>query len=102
MSSEKIIVVVDAIVASLIPDFLENRQQDIVRLTKLLNQKDYDGIRITGHNLKGCGASYGFQYITDIGVLIETAAVEQNQLEINRNIEDLRTYLSNIEVEYTS
>ena len=102
MSGEKITVVVDAVVASLIPVFLENRQQDVIKLTKLLDQEDYESIRITGHNLKGCGTSYGFQYITDIGALIETAANQPNRLEIARNIEGLKTYLDNIEIEYTS
>ena len=102
MNSRKITVVVDDLVAPLIPHFLENRRQDIIKLTELIDQQDYAGIRITGHNLRGCGASYGFQYITDIGALIEIAATRKNQPEVTRNIEALKTYLDNIEIKYTS
>ncbi len=102
MNSEKITVVVDALFAPLIPDFLENRRQDILKLTELTSREDYESIRITGHNLRGCGASYGFQHITDIGTLIEAAAIVKDQQGINRNIEDLKAYLNSIEIEYTS
>lgn len=102
MSSEKITVVVDALVAPLIPDFLVNRRRDIIRLNGLVSREDYEGICITGHNLRGCGASYGFQYITDVGTLIEAAAIAKNQPEITRNIGHLQAYLDNLEIEYTS
>lgn len=97
MSNRKIIVEIDNVIAPLIPDFMKNRKEDIVTLTKALDNSDYETLRITGHNLKGCGTAYGFHDITNIGTCIEAAAVTQNSNEIKTQIDKLKTYLKYVE-----
>ncbi len=100
MSNDKIVVKIDSVIAPLIPDFMKNRESDIGTLSSALDGGDFETLRITGHNLKGCGAGYGFQDITDIGAKIETAAVDQNADEIKSLIGELKTYLENVEPQY--
>lgn len=100
MSDEKIIIKIDSIIAPLIPDFMKNRENDITTLNTALSDKDFETLRITGHNLKGCGAGYGFQGITDIGAKIETAAVDQDTDDIQTLIGELTHYLDNVEPQY--
>lgn len=100
MTQDKKIIKIDSVISALIPDFLTNRQADIENLSTALANKDYESIRITGHNLKGCGAGYGFQDITDIGANIEKSAVSQDDDDLNKQISDLKDYLESVEIVY--
>jgi HPt (histidine-containing phosphotransfer) domain-containing protein len=97
---EKIIVHVDTELKELIPGFLENRHKDVQSILKALDQDDYETARILGHSMKGSGAGYGFDPITDIGRSIEQAAKDRNPEEIRKWVGELLNYISRVEVVY--
>ncbi len=97
---EKIIARVDAELKELIPGFLENRHKDVQSILKALDQDDYETARILGHSMKGSGAGYGFDPITDIGRLIEQAAKDRNATEIRKWVGKLLNYISHVKVVY--
>lgn len=101
MSDEKIIVKVDPDLEDLVPGFLENRSLDIENLRSELNKSDFEQITSIGHNLKGVGGGYGFEFMSELGANIETAGKESNADAIQENINKLDNYLKCIEVEYT-
>ena len=47
----------------LIPEFIQNRHNEIPQLESYLQTRDFDSIRRLGHTLKGICASYGFNYL---------------------------------------
>jgi signal transduction histidine kinase/AmiR/NasT family two-component response regulator/HPt (histidine-containing phosphotransfer) domain-containing protein len=61
-------------IQALVPQYLGGRVQDLQHLSQALSERDYETIRIIGHNMKGTGASYGFPELTAAGALIEAAA----------------------------
>ena len=91
---------INPILQSLIPEFLDNRKTDVVEMNKALEHSDFEAIRVTGHNLRGCGTGYGFVPITDIGTVIEQAATEQDAMAIKKAIMELSDYLDNVEPVY--
>ena len=91
---------VDSSVAELVPGFLENRRRDVEAIAKALEQADYDSIRVLGHNMKGSGAGYGFNRITEIGASLELAALRRAPTEISARAKDLVHYLDRLRVEY--
>ena len=93
-------VYIDPDLEFLIPQFLENREEDIKNLEKLLEESKFEQIRIIGHSMKGSGGGYGFDYLTQIGSQIEKHAELKNREEIEKLIRDLKDYLSNIEIVY--
>ncbi|MFW5961533.1 MAG: Hpt domain-containing protein [bacterium] len=93
-------VYIDQDLEFLIPQFLKNREEDIENLEKLLEESEYDQIRIIGHSMKGSGGGYGFDYLTEIGSKIEKEAQLKNRAEIKNLIEKLKSYLDNIEIIY--
>ncbi len=93
-------VYVDSDLEFLIPKFLENREEDIKILERLLKGAEYDQIRIIGHSMKGSGGGYGFDYLTEIGSEIEKNAELKNLDELNNLINELKDYLNNIEIIY--
>ena len=97
---EKIIVYADPDIGEIIPGFLENRNSDIDKYLKALEQNDFETIRILGHSMKGSGAGYGFDVLTDIGSSIEKAAKKEEGPEIEALVEELKDYLERLEVKY--
>src|SRR4030042_5989491 len=98
--SEKIIAHVDPDLADLIPGYLANRKKDIVAIHDALEKKDLETVRILGHSMKGSGGGYGFETITDIGMLLEKAANKARGEMIRLEIVRLGGYLRQIEIVY--
>ena len=96
----KIIVLIDSELKDLIPGFLSNRRQDVIKMQTALADGDYDTIRLLGHSMKGAGGGYGFDTITDIGKALETAAREKNAQKLQEQIRILTHYLEHVEVRY--
>lgn len=93
-------VYIDPDLEFLIPKFLENREEDINNLERLLKEAEYDQIRIIGHSMKGSGGGYGFDYLTELGSQIEKNAELKNEKELNKLIIELKNYLDNLEIVY--
>ena len=94
------IVVVDKDLQDLIPGFLKNRETDIEKLTKAIEEEDYETIRIIGHSMKGFGSGYGFHFVTEIGKVIEEAGLKKDLKKANESLERLKLYFANIEIRY--
>jgi len=84
---------VDAMLAPLVPGYLRNRAQDVVRLADALAQREFGVIAEVGHGMKGSGASYGFPAITDIGHRLELAARHGDAVAVKELTADLDNYL---------
>ena len=97
---KKIIVHIDPDLKELIPEYLENRHQDVRSITQLLLDEDFEKIRLLGHSMKGSGGGYGFDRITEIGKSIEDAAIDKKPETIKNSIEGLTSYLNRVEISY--
>jgi len=95
---DKIIVHVDPDIEDLIPGYLANREKDVTAIHAALEKKDLDKIRILGHSMKGSGGGYGFDAITEIGMMIEKAAQEGRDQDIRLQTERLAEYLKRVEI----
>ena len=94
----KIAIVIDIDLEDIVPGYLANRQKDIDDIAQALAKGDIDTIRILGHRMKGSGAGYGFDEITEIGRRIEIAAKEGDSTAIAADRENLMRYLQSIEI----
>ena len=98
--SRKIVVKADPELAELIPNFLENRSADLSLMHKALQTGDYETIERIGHGMKGAGAGFGFEAVTEIGARIEGSAKDKDLKEIQKAIDGLGDYLCRLEVIY--
>jgi HPt (histidine-containing phosphotransfer) domain-containing protein len=62
-----------------------------------LDRVDFDAAIILGHNMRGSGAAYGFQTITDIGAALEQAAEATDNDATRKWVGELSSYLDRIE-----
>ena len=65
--SEKIPIRVPSQLQGLIPEFIENRYEDVENIETAISMQDFETIRILGHRMKGSGGGYGFDYLSTIG-----------------------------------
>lgn len=100
MDSNAIRVQIDPEIRDLIPVFLDHRHQDVVQIQDCLCKNDFGTIENLGHSMKGAGAGYGFDAISDIGALIERAAKGRDSTGILNAASALAIYLSRVVVSY--
>jgi len=97
-SGGRIVVQIDPDLMPLIPGFLAHRRQDMDVMRKAFADRDFAAIRVVGHNMRGCGAGYGFPAITDFGTLLEQAALGRDTAAIEKCMSDLTSYLDRVDV----
>ena len=100
MDQEPIIVYVDEDLEELIPEFLENRHEDVSAIRNLLSTGDLSEIQRLGHSMKGSGGGYGFFKLTEIGSEIEEAAKTGDVKIIDETVVHLEDYLANLKIIY--
>ena len=59
---------------------------------------EFEPIQSFAHNMKGCGKSFGFPRLTDLGREMERAAKDRDAAGLSRQIADLREYLTEVDV----
>jgi HPt (histidine-containing phosphotransfer) domain-containing protein len=72
----------------------------VATIAVALERSDYDNVRVLGHNMKGSGAGYGLNRITEIGASLEQAAGRREPEEIRARAAELARYLDGLHVEY--
>jgi HPt (histidine-containing phosphotransfer) domain-containing protein len=86
------------VLLGLIPRYLENRRREVQILAQAYQKRDFQTIQGIGHKLKGNAASYGFEYLTEIGTNLESAAMAQEDGSILPLIRKYEDYLSKIKI----
>ena len=91
---------VDADLEELMPRFMENRREDVAAIESALATGDFDTIASLAHGLKGAGGGYGFDEITRIGIALERAAKVRGRADIQKSLDRLARYLTQVEIIY--
>ena len=87
-------------IADLIPEFLQNRRNDVTAMLAALNRGDFETIESLGHGMKGAGGSWGFQGITEIGAALEQGAASGDADASSESIGELSRYLDRVQIVY--
>ena len=99
-SSDRTMVVCDADLDDIIPEYLEGKREECLQLRELVNKADCTEIRSIAHGMKGSGGCYGFPVISEIGTSMESAAKTANMHGVLEQVDILDAYLGRIEVRY--
>lgn len=94
LKEEKIIL--DETILPLIPEYLQNRKDDVRKIKEALDNKDFNKIEDLGHKMKGSGKCYGFEKISTLGHQLERSAREKKTREIERSLNQIQDYLFNL------
>jgi hypothetical protein len=84
--------------AGVIDDYLRALYRDLRALVSALKEKDLKTTYKIGHDLKGSGAGYGLDRISEIGREICRLSMEKDLHGILAQIKELNTYLKNVDI----
>jgi hypothetical protein len=93
-----ILVTPDAAIASLLPQFLANRQLDVAIIIEMLRREAYGELKSLAHNLAGTGGSYGCDGISDIGRALGEAADKKDHAAVRNQALVLEDYLRRVRI----
>jgi len=94
------VVVCDADLDDIIPEYLESKRAECVHLKELAEQGNFEDIRSIAHGMKGSGGCYGFPVISEIGKEMEIAAKASNLADVLVQVDALQSYMGRVEVRY--
>lgn len=94
------IVTVDPAIEELIPFFMENRKDDLIKLGNAIKENDFATIMRLGHSFKGTGGSYGFHLISKKGAELEEAASAKDTGLLSKLKDQLSDYLERVHVRF--
>jgi HPt (histidine-containing phosphotransfer) domain-containing protein len=86
----------DPIVLELLPAYIKHRRLEIFQLQRLVNQNDFDKIRIIGHNLKGSGGLYGMPQVSEYGAMLESRSLAQDTDDLLKVLKEMESFLERI------
>ncbi len=84
-------------ITRLAPRYLKNVAKDLKTLSDAEAAEDYATVQRIGHNLNGTGGAFGFPRITELGALMEQAAKDQAMDTIRPAIQELASYLEQVQ-----
>ena len=96
----KIKALVDRDLREFVPDYLDNRREDLTTIRECLEAGDFDSIRRLAHRMKGSGGGYGFSDITVLGAAMEQAAISKDRGGVEEQAQNLEDYLNGVEIVY--
>jgi PAS domain S-box-containing protein len=96
---EAIYVAMNPKFAHLIPQFLQNRRENVISMLDSLDRDEFETVERLGHSMRGSGISFGFQAITDIGAALEQAAGCADNLASRKLVGDLASYLDRVDAD---
>lgn len=83
-----------------IPEVLDNWMQETLIMQQALNNNNYEVIRNISHKMKGTGSVFGFGGISEMGGILESAAINRNAEGIRQTLLKLASYIEQVEVVY--
>ena len=92
---------VDSILADIVPDYLEHRLAEVNAIQAALENSDYLILREIGHDIEGTSGAFGFKGLAELGRALRLAAREQDDGEIQRISDSIRSYLLLVNVSYS-
>ena len=87
-----------SIPATLVTQYVNRCLTALPALRTALDQLDNGQMKVFGHRLKGSGRAYGIPTLTDIGAVIEEAALRGDNAELRRQVAALEAYVSRLDV----
>ena len=73
--------------------YVNHTFKELQKVKENINETSIDSLRTFGHNIKGSGGMYGFDKITNLGLLIETASKTGDLEAIRSNLRELEIFL---------
>lgn len=75
------------------PMFIQRRFLDLSTLKDAVKNQDFKSVYEIGHRMKGNGATYGFDILTEVGASLMSSAKSSSLINIQHDIEKFEAAL---------
>jgi HPt (histidine-containing phosphotransfer) domain-containing protein len=75
--------------------YLERRQKDFENCLLWVKGSNFAELERVGHQLKGNGSTFGFEELSQIGIMMEDAAKSKDIPKLELLVNDLNVWLKN-------
>lgn len=96
----RIKVVVDAELQPIMGRYMDIRRREQAELEAALADRDADSVQRLGHKLKGTGASFGFDTLSEWGAAIEMAGRDNDLDRAAEVAAEVRFFIDNVDIVY--
>jgi len=86
----------DPLVLDLLPGYLNSRRLEVIQMQRLLEDSEFEKLRIIGHNLGGSGGLYGLEPVSVLGKKLEASALSADSSLIKDIIADLKGFIEQV------
>jgi HPt (histidine-containing phosphotransfer) domain-containing protein len=91
---------VDKELEEIVPNFLRNRERDILVLEQAIAGGDFTTVASIGHRIRGSSGGYGFDDLGEIGKSLEEAGNAGDAPGARQAFSSMKSYLTGIQVIY--
>lgn len=95
---ERITVEIDEEIKDLIPGFLKRKRAEVEKINAALATGDFAAAAALAHRIKGEGAAYGFERLTEMGAALERAAKAGDHASAGQLATQVSEYIDAVEV----
>ncbi len=88
---------IDSELRELVPGYIQKRIGELPMLGAMIQDKDFSGLRLIGHRIKGSGGGYGLKTLSLLADQLERAALAENQAAALESAESMSAYLKECE-----
>jgi PAS domain S-box-containing protein len=99
-ADEDLLAKIDPDLLDLVPGYIQNRLRDVVACREHLEKGRFEEIRVLAHGMAGSGGAYGFDEITRIGRMLQTAARGLDGRTCSQSLDELDAYVRRIQAAY--
>ncbi len=92
------VVDMEAELAPLHRNFIENRWQDLSRWRAMIKIRDFSGLRELGHSLLGPPGAFGYDYLVEMGRELQSAAQREDREAARELADQYELFMTNHEV----
>ena len=102
MSNQHKVVYVDLILQPLLPNFIQNRWNDLELLKKFLQESDFNSIDHLIHKLQGTAGTFGFNDLVQFAKNLNIAVQSKDFIKIKSILSDYELFMNNFKIEFIS
>ncbi len=95
---ESFTVMVEDGMEDVVPGYLEKRRAEVPLYQTALAANDFETIKNLAHKMKGTGSGYGFPRLTELGSILEQAAIGDDAAQIGEALKQLAGYTARVKL----
>ena len=80
--------------------YISQRREDVRQIESSLIDMDFKTIATLSNMMRWSGSTYGFDYVSEIGIAMEKSADQRDFVEVIYQLKLLKDFLEKLEIKY--